>query len=142
MLSVDDLIFLMRHDREKLLRIRTYLSWKDVRKKVKDSEADEELDNTEEDGEVPLSDVGRVTSADETRETLDRTLKAWKMDIKIPWDVSSMFGEYLSEETDGADAEEIEAFEISKPRLKVCCWPLELDQLALVERRALFAEPR
>ena len=41
------------------------------------------------------------------------------MDIKIPWDVSSMFGDYLSEETDGADAEEIEAFEISKPRLKV-----------------------
>jgi transcription initiation protein SPT3 len=45
---VEDLIFLLRHDREKLNRIRTYLSWKDVRKKVKDSEgADEELDNME-----------------------------------------------------------------------------------------------
>lgn len=41
------------------------------------------------------------------------------MQIKIPWDLSGMFGEYLSEETEGADAEEVEAFEMSKPRLKV-----------------------
>lgn len=54
-LSVEDLIFLLRHDREKLHRVRTYLSWKDVRKKVKDSEgADEELDNMEEAGEFDL----------------------------------------------------------------------------------------
>ena len=59
---MDDLIFLMRHDREKLLRIRTYLSWKDVRKKVKDSEADEELDNTEEDGQSPALQGGIVQS--------------------------------------------------------------------------------
>lgn len=47
-MSVEDLIFIIRHDRSKVNRLRTYLSWKDVRKKVKDSEADEELDNMEE----------------------------------------------------------------------------------------------
>ena len=49
-LAVEDLIFLIRHDRAKVNRLRTYLSWKDVRKKVKESEADEtpEMDTTEE----------------------------------------------------------------------------------------------
>lgn len=36
-LSSEDLIFLIRHDRGKVNRLRTYLSWKDVRKHAKDS---------------------------------------------------------------------------------------------------------
>jgi len=36
-LSAEDLIFLIRHDRGKVNRLRTYLSWKDVRKHAKDS---------------------------------------------------------------------------------------------------------
>ena len=36
-LSPEDLIFLIRHDRGKVNRLRTYLSWKDVRKHAKDS---------------------------------------------------------------------------------------------------------
>ncbi|KAK4705001.1 transcription initiation protein SPT3, partial [Phenoliferia sp. Uapishka_3] len=46
-LSVEDLIFLIRHDRPKVNRLRTYLSWKDVRQKVKDSEADDGPDPVE-----------------------------------------------------------------------------------------------
>ena len=38
-LSAEDLIFLIRHDRAKVNRLRTYLSWKDVRKHAKDSDA-------------------------------------------------------------------------------------------------------
>ncbi|KAK5092281.1 hypothetical protein LTR16_007749, partial [Cryomyces antarcticus] len=37
-ISTDDLIFLIRHDKAKVSRLRTFLSWKDVRKNVKDSE--------------------------------------------------------------------------------------------------------
>lgn len=37
-LSPEDLLFLIRYDRAKVNRLRTYLSWKDVRKKAKDSE--------------------------------------------------------------------------------------------------------
>ncbi|KAI8355247.1 transcription initiation factor IID, 18kD subunit-domain-containing protein [Mortierella sp. GBAus27b] len=36
-MSAEDLIFLIRHDRPKVNRLRTYLSWKEVRKNVKDS---------------------------------------------------------------------------------------------------------
>lgn len=45
--SVEDLIFLIRHDKAKVNRLRTYLSWKDVRKNIKDNEGDEppELDS-------------------------------------------------------------------------------------------------
>lgn len=39
-LSAEDLIFLIRHDRAKVNRLRTYLSWKDVRKHAKDNGAD------------------------------------------------------------------------------------------------------
>jgi hypothetical protein len=39
-LSAEDLIFLVRHDREKVNRLRTYLSWKEVRKHAKDSGGD------------------------------------------------------------------------------------------------------
>lgn len=36
--SAEDLIFLIRDDRGKVNRLRTYLSWKDVRKKAKEEE--------------------------------------------------------------------------------------------------------
>lgn len=39
-LSAEDLIFLIRHDRGKVNRLRTYLSWKEVRKTAKDSGGD------------------------------------------------------------------------------------------------------
>lgn len=37
-IMVEDLIFLMRHNQEKVNRLRIFLSWKDVRKNVKDKE--------------------------------------------------------------------------------------------------------
>ena len=53
--SADDLIFLIRHDRGKVNRLRTYLSWKDVRKHAKDSGGGDggnvEVDALEEGGE-------------------------------------------------------------------------------------------
>lgn len=58
-LSAEDLIFLIRHDRGKVNRLRTYLSWKDVRKHAKDSGGDGgggvEVENLEDgtDGNFP-----------------------------------------------------------------------------------------
>ena len=37
-ISIVDLIFQIRHDRAKVSRLKTFLSWKDVRKNVKDSD--------------------------------------------------------------------------------------------------------
>lgn len=58
-ISAEDLIFLIRHDRAKVNRLRTYLSWKDVRKHAKDSNADGgggvEVENLEDGADGTLS---------------------------------------------------------------------------------------
>ena len=36
--NAEDLIFFIRHDKGKVNRLRTYLSWKDVRKHAKDQD--------------------------------------------------------------------------------------------------------
>lgn len=74
------------------------------------------------------------------------------MQVQIPWDVSNMFGDYLSEETDGADDEEVAAYEDSKKRLKVRVppplplprWPgsRESRLLTTFPCRSPFAESR
>lgn len=53
-LSADDVIFLIRDDRGKVNRLRTYLSWKDVRKKAKDDESGEAG------AEVDMDDAGEI----------------------------------------------------------------------------------
>lgn len=62
-LSAEDLIFLIRDDRGKVNRLRTYLSWKDVRKKAKE----------EEDGDVDVEETGAehwsALSSHQTRRT-------------------------------------------------------------------------
>lgn len=48
-IAVEDLVFLVRHDRAKVNRLRSYLSWRDVRRKLKEpNEADDETDGMEE----------------------------------------------------------------------------------------------
>jgi transcription initiation protein SPT3 len=51
-LSAEDLIFLIRDDRGKVNRLRTYLSWKDVRKRAKDDNGADAGDVVEDLGEV------------------------------------------------------------------------------------------
>jgi transcription initiation protein SPT3 len=45
-ITVDDVVFLIRHDRAKVNRLKDYLSWKDLRKNVRE---DSTLDNDLED---------------------------------------------------------------------------------------------
>lgn len=37
-LGVEDLIFLIRHDRSRVYRLRTYLGWREVRRKTREAE--------------------------------------------------------------------------------------------------------
>lgn len=67
----------------------------------------------------------------------DRTLKAHKMHIQIPWDLASMYGDCLSEETDGAEDEEVEAYEDSKKRLKASTLRRQFRRRSSSARRAL-----
>ncbi|KZT71539.1 TFIID-18kDa-domain-containing protein [Daedalea quercina L-15889] len=102
-LSAEDLIFLIRHDRAKVNRLRTYLSWKDVRKHAKDSGGDGgggvEVENLEDGADDKL------------------TAKAQKITIKLPWEIMTMYSDVLQTD-DEEDEDDIEAHEASIQRLK------------------------
>ncbi|OCH95927.1 TFIID-18kDa-domain-containing protein [Obba rivulosa] len=102
-LSAEDLIFLIRHDRAKVNRLRTYLSWKDVRKHAKDSGGDGgggvEVETLEDGADDKL------------------TAKAQKITIKLPWEIMTIFSDVLQTD-DEEDEDDIEAHEASIQRLK------------------------
>ncbi|EIN10967.1 TFIID-domain-containing protein [Punctularia strigosozonata HHB-11173 SS5] len=102
-LTAEDLIFLIRHDRAKVNRLRTYLSWKDVRKHAKDSGGD----------------AGGGVEVEVLEDGADDklTAKAQKITIKLPWELATMYSEVLPED-DEEDEDDIEAHEASIQRLK------------------------
>ncbi|CEQ39707.1 SPOSA6832_01270 [Sporobolomyces salmonicolor] len=98
-ISVEDVLFLVRHDRAKVNRLRTYLSWKDVRKKTKEkeTEADDDIDGIEEP---------------------DKTLKVVKGVINLPWELADPWSEVLAGD-DETEQDEVDAYEVNKQLLKV-----------------------
>ena len=106
---MDDLIFLIRHDRAKVNRLRTYLSWKDVRKKAREDGKDDGQD-------VEVEDLAQgPEGAMKTRK---------KARVRLPWDVSNMFPEAIPEGDSDEDEEAVEANAADLERLKV--WPTNL----------------
>ncbi|EIW76214.1 TFIID-18kDa-domain-containing protein [Coniophora puteana RWD-64-598 SS2] len=107
-LVAEDLIFLIRHDRGKVNRLRTYLSWKDVRKHAKDSGGD----------------GGGGVEVEALEDGADDKLasKAQKITIKLPWEISTIYSEVLRQSghqsDDEEDEDDIEAHEASIQRLK------------------------
>ncbi|KAG0165030.1 Transcription initiation protein spt3 [Apophysomyces sp. BC1034] len=99
-LSAEDLIFLMRHDRAKVNRLRSFLSWKDVRKNAKDASGD------------PVEEM-----VDETN-----TGKLYRSIIKLPWEIVNQFSDVIvrstSTEDEDEDDDEIEAYNDSIQRLR------------------------
>ncbi|WWC67142.1 uncharacterized protein I206_101049 [Kwoniella pini CBS 10737] len=108
-LSAEDLIFLIRDDRGKVNRLRTYLSWKDVRKRAKEDE--------ERGGDVELE----VDGADDKA-----AAKGRKSMMKLPWELLTPFSDYLRtlpskqnrDEDDEEDEDEIQAHQDSMQRLR------------------------
>ncbi|KAJ3298420.1 Transcription initiation protein spt3 [Borealophlyctis nickersoniae] len=100
-LSAEDVIFLIRHDRLKVNRMRTYLSWKDVRKVAK------EKGNSMENVEEYADDQGA-----------EKPIKGKKM-VKFSWDILNAYSSVLSDDDgDDADEEELQAYEDQIARLK------------------------
>lgn len=102
--NAEDLIFLIRDDRAKVNRLKTYLSWKDVRKNAKDSEG------------------GDAAAAGPEEESADAVPKTKAKKIRLPWEITTVFTEHLvnnAAEEDEEDEEDIEALEESLQRLKV-----------------------
>lgn len=127
-LSAEDLIFLIRHDRGKVNRLRTYLSWKDVRKHAKDSGGDGgggvEVETLEDgaDGKNHIEFYYNSVSMMCIRSD-KLTTKAQKITIKLPWEITTIYSEVLKnsghQSDDEEDEDDIEAHEASIQRLKV-----------------------
>ncbi|KNE62124.1 hypothetical protein AMAG_07370 [Allomyces macrogynus ATCC 38327] len=96
-ITVDDVVFLIRHDRAKVNRLKDYLSWKDLRKNVKE---DANIDN----------DIGE----EEAPESTGRTKKR----VKFNWEVVKEYTDLLEDDSEDEDEEDIEAYRDSLIRLK------------------------
>ncbi|KAI8369479.1 transcription initiation factor IID, 18kD subunit-domain-containing protein [Radiomyces spectabilis] len=99
-LSAEDLIFLMRHDRAKVNRLRSFLSWKDVRKNAKDASGDQVEEMVED------SNTGK----------LHRSI------IKLPWELVNQFSDVIvkssNPDEESEDEDELEAYNDSIQRLR------------------------
>ncbi|CEO59319.1 Putative Histone acetyltransferase PCAF/SAGA [Penicillium brasilianum] len=100
-ISTDDLIFLIRHDKAKVSRLRTFLSWKDVRKNVKDSD---------DKGGADAADFAADDAAGAVAGPSDVAAKPKNKRAKVglAWDVNSYFSIQVPERDDEEDEEEEE----------------------------------
>ena len=125
-MSAEDLIFLIRHDRPKVNRLRTYLSWKDVRKNVKDSSEgaggpggeDVGIDVTSHEGKGGPGDGpgGKNASSGPAPIT-----KARRMRVKLSWELLNAFADAMGTtgEDDDDDDDDEDAYLDSMQRLRV-----------------------
>lgn len=116
----EDVIFLIRHDKAKVNRLRTYLSWKDLRKNAKDQDAQQAAANAAAGG------GGGAAAEDEDVVKKDKdgagmTMKVKKSNIKLPWELQFMFNEQPLEnpDEDDMDDDEREANIATLKRLKM-----------------------
>ncbi|EXJ57345.1 transcription initiation protein SPT3 [Cladophialophora yegresii CBS 114405] len=127
-ISIGDLIFQIRHDRAKVSRLKTFLSWKDVRKNVKDSDdkgggdAGDVGDFEEVRQEVPLpgqcpSLTRQKASGGVNPAAPPKTSAAKKAKLVLPWEIHSFYAEQVPERDDEEDEEEEEQNEATLARL-------------------------
>ncbi len=107
-IHTNDLIFQIRHDQAKVSRLRTFLSWKDVRKNIKDSD-DKGADADLAAGDDPGNVAGPVDEA---------AKKNKKAKVGLPWEPASFFNVEVPERDDEEDEEEEEMNYITLQRLR------------------------
>ncbi|SPQ20067.1 0dea91fa-07c1-4fdc-90a8-189b8cb64bb9 [Thermothielavioides terrestris] len=110
-ITINDLIFQIRDDAPKVSRLRTFLSWKDVRKNVKDSD-DKGGDADLGAGEDPVGGVVAGGPVD------DSAKKNKKAKVGLPWEPASFFSVEVPEREDEEDEEEEEMNHITLQRLR------------------------
>ncbi|KAK3177828.1 Transcription initiation protein spt3 [Lecanicillium sp. MT-2017a] len=110
-ISTNDLIFQIRHDQAKVSRLRTFLSWKDVRKNIKDSD-DKGADADLAAGDDPTGGVVGGGPVDEAAK------KNKKAKVGLPWEPSSFYSVEVPERDDEDDEEEEEMNYITLQRLR------------------------
>lgn len=109
-ISIVDLIFQIRHNTAKVSRLKTFLSWKDVRKNVKDSDdkggGDAEALDIEDSANLPAGPSGNQKSSSNK-----------KAKLILPWEVQSFYAEQVPEREDEEDEEEEEQNDATLARL-------------------------
>ncbi|KAF4302912.1 Transcription initiation factor IID 18kDa subunit [Botryosphaeria dothidea] len=95
--SAEDLIFLIRHDTEKVSRLQTFLSWKELRKNAKEKDDKSGADALD-DGDLADVDVLPLDGA-------AAEVKARR--TTLPWDASTFFAE-RAPELEGEDPQDAE----------------------------------
>jgi transcription initiation protein SPT3 len=85
-MSNNDIIFQVRHDNARVERIRTFLTWKAIRKTVKDSDDKEGFVD-----EADLDDGAVAGPADDASAN-----RAKLPTVSFPWDISSFFSEHVA----------------------------------------------
>lgn len=112
----EDVIFLIRHDKAKVNRLRSYLSWKDLRKNAKDQDSN---------APVPAGgdeeDLSKKAGEKDEKEG-NAVMKVKKSQIKLPWELQFMFNEQPlenNEDADDLDEDERDANIATLKRLKM-----------------------
>lgn len=98
----EDVIFLIRHDKAKVNRLRTYLLWKDLRKNAKDQDPAAAGSNPG----GPGDEEEKKGPPEKEDKDGGNTMKVRKSQIKLPWDLQFMFNEQPLENND--DDEELD----------------------------------
>lgn len=95
------MIFLIRHDRAKVSRLKTFLSWKDVRKNVKDSDDKGGADAADFGaGDDPLAVAGPPEVAAKPKNK--------RAKVGLPWDLNNLYPVQVPDRDDEEDEEEEE----------------------------------
>ncbi|KAJ1500689.1 Transcription initiation protein spt3, partial [Coelomomyces lativittatus] len=87
-ISVEDVVFLIRHDSSKINRLKDYLSWKDLRKNIKDENAVE-------------NDLGEEDAPEVTERAKKRP--------RFNWEPIKEFTDHLEDDSEDEDEEDLEA---------------------------------
>lgn len=118
-IAPEDVIFLIRHDKAKVNRLRTYLSWKDVRKNAKDQESGGTESLIESTADGATTATASTQAANDSSKMLSRYKK---LKIRLPWELQFMFSEQhleTAEESEQVDEDEKAATMASLKRLKM-----------------------
>ncbi|KAI1152737.1 TFIID-18kDa-domain-containing protein [Nemania diffusa] len=118
-ITINDLIFQIRDDAPKVSRLRTFLSWKDVRKSAKDSDekgGDADLGVADDaGGGTGVMTGGGPSGPAGVEEAAKKNKKA---KVKLPWEPSSYYSQEVPECEDDEDEEEEEMNSITLARLQ------------------------
>ncbi|EGW33696.1 uncharacterized protein SPAPADRAFT_59065 [Spathaspora passalidarum NRRL Y-27907] len=119
-IAPEDVIFMIRHDKAKVNRLRTYLSWKDVRKNAKDQEGGGTESLIEGDAAAGTGGTGAAAAGANQSDSSKMLTRYRKSKIRLPWELQFMFSEQHLEtgEDDQIDDEEKAATIASLKRLK------------------------